>query len=313
MRSFRNISRYVALLAALVSIVTMLFAVTDFIYIAKRWLVLTLSVIFGVLISAFLSFFLRTLNKNPAPLRVAVIGPPGSGKTVYLTVLFHELQVVDRGKIVFQPYGRETIEKVTSNLNLLASQTWLPATTDKTVFPFRANVRFMGGILPTRYTVEIGDYAGEHMEEFDSSSEQWLHRTDYFKYVAQSDVVFMVVDAGRIITSETPDIDHAQNNLIAALQVLIEERGVPVGRPFSVPVALLVLKSDLLATSNKTDDDVIIMLTRLIRICESRCRFFRVFFVSSVGELDEGGKPPRSIKPVNVVPPMLWALSKIDV
>jgi len=268
------------------------------------------SIVLGSLILVYLSFFVGTLKKNPTSLRIGLVGLPGSGKTVFLSVLFNEIQVQQKDRVEFQPYGRETIEEVARNLNILASGQWLPPTESGVVFPFRANVRVTGGLFPKRYTVEIGDYAGEHTKEFDSSSEQWLHRTKYFEYIIDSDVLFLAIDGETLIESSTSETERMQNNLVAALQVLLEKKGVQPGRKTSMPIAVLILKADRLKTK-EVEDFSTAKIDRILTICKNRCLKSEVFFVSSVGSVTEGGSPPKEIHPVNVCEPMIWAMRAV--
>ncbi|MFH1420625.1 MAG: hypothetical protein ABIG30_01525 [Candidatus Aenigmatarchaeota archaeon] len=260
---------------------------------------------------AFPVFFLYTLRKNPKPIRIGLVGLPGSGKTVFLSVLFYEIQSHGGDDISFQPYGRETIEEVTRNINILVSGKWLPRTESDVVFPFRANARIPGGLFPRRYTVEIGDYAGEHIHEFDSTSEQWLHRTKYFAYIADSDILFLAVDGEKLIKGNPLQTEQMLNNLIAAIQVLLDEKGVKFSRKTTMPVAVLILKADCMEQTKDSEIFALKKIKRLLAICENRCYKSQAFFVSSVGSVDDQGNPTQKINPINICDPITWALNSI--
>jgi hypothetical protein len=226
--------------------------------------------------------------------------------------LFDQLQQRKVGTVNFQPYGRETIEVMAGNMNILESGGWPPRTTKDILFPFRATATETSGFMPTRFTVKVGDYAGEHIGELDPTSERWLHRTEYFDYVVASDVIFLAVDVQRKLDPDPGACEEMVNNLTSALQVLIDKRDIPAGRTFRAPVALLVLKSDLLNEGSHTQDAITVKLGKLIRVCETRCRSFSRFFVSAVGNVREDGSPPSPLEPMNVTDPIVWALGRVS-
>lgn len=279
----------------------------------SKWLMAILGVIIGALSSFYLAFFIRTLTKHPATIKAALVGDTGSGKTVFLTIMFRELQLSEEEKIAFQPYGRETIEYVASNLNILASRKWLLPTKEESLFTFRANAKIQAWLFDKRYTIEIGDYAGEHIEEFHSSSERWLHRTEYFDYVVGADIVLFVVDSEKYRHHNDSAVKNMQNQLIAAFQVLIDDKGLPPDRQLEIPVCLLVLKADVLDSVEVDEGCVLDSLEQLIRICRDRCRFFEIFFISAVGSVDNKGKPPEKILPRNITSPMFWSLKRVNI
>lgn len=305
---WNNLFRLMAVLAAAVVLVSGL-RILELSYIPIKLIDYVGAMLLGALIAFFLTVFIRTLTKNPATLRVALLGDKGSGKTVYLTVLFHELELLSTGYISFQPYGAETIEMVHSNLNILASGDWLPPTPTGTVFIFRANAKIGGGLFMKRYTIDFGDYAGEHTGEFDSKDERWLHKTEYFDYVIGADAIFLAIDALRIIKGTRVDIERMQNRLIAAFQVLLTQKRITIERKIKIPICLLVMKSDLL--KGLSQDDFLTRIQTLTKVCRSRCQSFKIFFVSSVGKLGQKGSPPEVLQPNNVTEPMIWTLRNV--
>ncbi|KAB7690238.1 TRAFAC clade GTPase domain-containing protein [Plesiomonas shigelloides] len=257
----------------------------------------------------YASFIFRFLNKNPTPFRAFIIGQPKTGKTVYLSVLFDELQNYFSSKVDFQPSGSETVEKVNSNLNFLRKGAWLPSTEVNTAFYFRARASVGSGFLKQHYTVEIGDYAGEHIDEFDSSSEMWLHKTDYFKYALSSDALMFCVDGDVLRSGDIGKIEDSQSMLIGAYQMLLTETQSKAGESFKKPVALLLLKSDLFDSDREGLELLRDKYNRLITLMERKSKYFEIFTVSSVGETVKG-MPPEQMKPHNVCEPMLWLLAK---
>lgn len=257
----------------------------------------------------YLFFVTRTLAKNPKPLQIALIGPPGAGKTVFLTVLFGELEAFGSSWLVFQPYGLETIERVREGVSRLKTGKWpYPTPVSDNVFFFRANARINGFPFARRYTIEAADFAGELIGQFDSKNTMWLHRSEYFRYAIRSDAVFLAADAGLLLGGGRDRISETESILLAALQVLIDERGVGPEERLPEPVALIVLKADLfgdLALLRKATEAG---FGRLLSVAQVRCKSFAVFFVSSVGDVGEEGQPPAVLQPSNVIEPMLWVL-----
>lgn len=280
-----------------------------------KFLEYVIAALLGVIITTFSSYLVTTLNKNPTPLKVAVLGPPKAGKTVFLTILFDRIQVLKTNRISFQPYGRETIEYVRGNLNTLSTGYWLKPTSQDSVFFFRANATISAGFFKKKYTVEIGDYAGERVEEFDSTSEEWLHRTEFFKYVIGCDAVILAADGARILgaikSEEKSELQKMENSLIAALQVLIDERGVSADQRLKMPVALVILKADLLISQDISFESAMEEIGRLDTLCQKKCRYYEKFFVSAIGQVSQNDIPSTRIEPINVCDPMVWILSHI--
>ena len=52
-------------------------------------------------------------------------------------------------------------------------------------------------------------------------------------------------------------------------------------------------------------------VSRLISVCEKRCRHFRVFFISSLGAKPSSPeKPPENLEPQGVLKPLFWILGQ---
>jgi hypothetical protein len=274
---------------------------------------LLLGGIAGGLFALYAVVVFRLLTRNPATLTLSIVGHPGTGKTVYLTVLFDQIQRDQDTDIQFAPYGRDTIERVLSDLTTLSQGKWLPLTQLGSVFYYRANVSI--GDMPfemlnTRYKLEIADFAGEYFDELVPSSDRWLHRSEFFKYVVQSQGILLVLDTSALLFQDRPSIEWMQNDLVAAVQVLAESKGATDNKRMETPIALMFTKIDVLPPFQEPKE-LLHQVPRLVSVCQQRCSNFGIFYVSSVGQVDDPDRPPKMLNPVGVVEPIKWMLKKV--
>ncbi len=306
---FTLLSMMIATVGAALSVGILLSRSTTFS--SRDVLYTVMTVALTAMVASYLVLIGRFFSRNPISLTISMLGFPGAGKTVYLTTLFDQLQRREEAgvRVRFTPYGRETIEAVTTNLNLLSSGTWLLPTPPGSVFPYRANATIGVGLFQRKFKIEIADWAGEKMAELNPSEPAWLHKTDYFKFVIQSDAVILALDAGSVWKSDRATREKIQNAYVAAFQVLAEEKGATERQQLRAPVALVFLKVDL-CPPDKPVDELNHLVDRLISVCEARCQHFKVFYVSAVGGVQEDGRPPEEISPKGVVEPLIWILAR---
>ena len=262
----------------------------------------------------------RISTAHPRSLSIALIGPSRSGKTVYLTMLYDQLRGREERGLTFTAYGTSTIEEVARNLGLIRSGQFPPPTPIDAHFRWEAVASFGSSLVSRRYRISIMDYAGHHLDLIRPWEGEWLHRSRFFEYVLSSDAVLIMVDVERLLYHDklyTEDpIPALEQILIAAVQTLIEKRhpGGDPTRPSDIPVALLISKSDLLG-SLVDERKALARLPGLISVCEQRCKYFKCFFVSSLGTPPKKGKngnaiPPSHLAPEGIVEPILWILGK---
>ena len=279
------------------------------------YMVVALSLLTTVLV---MQTYFRTLSAHPRALSIALVGPTGAGKTVYLTVLYSQLEAKNIKGLSFAPYGSQTVERVGKHLTMMRTGQFPPATSREEHVRYEAVASYGSGFRARRYRIQILDYAGEHLNQFDASSDQWVHRSEFFEYVVKSDALLMMIDCERVLRlgiwqSEDP-IPHLENQLVAMLHTFIEKRTDDPTDPFGVPVGLILSKSDLL--SERDEKHALSQLSRLVSVCERRCRYFKVFFVSSIGEPPEWDNrkdtlvPPAVLHPAGVTEPLLWILGR---
>lgn len=262
--------------------------------------------------------YTRTVSSHPRSLSIALIGPPHAGKTVYLTMLYKELEAKAVRGLSFAPYGTRTIEQVAFDLTQIRSGKFPPPTIAGSHFIYEAIATYNSSIFSRKYRIQIGDYAGEYLDVFTIGSDLWLHRSEFFSYVLGADAIMIMIDAERLILSgnaaEGNDLARIENAIVAALHTLIEKRSEDPTKQSEMPVVLIISKSDLLNTPINLDE-VLEPIERLVAVCQQRFKYFRYFFVSSIGSIpkaDEEGiiKPPLDISPKGVVDPLVWILGK---
>jgi len=259
------------------------------------------------------------LVNQPRSFIIAVIGFRGTGKTVFLTALFDRLLRKEIPGFDFAPYGAETLERVTENLNTLALGRWLPSTTNEDVFYFRAQAVFKRGLVPKRLKLEIGDYPGESSEQLASDVGKRLHKSDYFKDVVQSDAVFLTIGCDELRDSSRQSLKIIENELMAALNYLKESKGVLVGRRMRTPLAIILTKADVLGDIERKYEAVAAeamnlfaqRMPGLLAHAQKIASSFSCFVVSAVGHLGPDGKPPEILKGVGVEKPLLWVLKRL--
>lgn len=249
--------------------------------------------------------FVKILKGHPISFTVAILGFPASGKSVYVTTLFDLLQQGKSKVLRASPYGADTIEEVSRNLNILGKGEWLPRTPSGNPFFFRA-IASMAGM--SRVRLEIADFAGENFEGLLPESDRWLHRGEYFKYVVDANAIFLALDGERLMFDHDDGrVEEIINSFVASIQVVADSRGAVGSVKLDIPVALLVMKADLMEK-----EDIALArdhLSRLEAICRARCNNFEVFFVSSTGSLVDGRPSARRL-PSQVIEPLEWALNR---
>jgi len=301
--------RYLGVAAALITLgVTVVFSlsISEPFSLTDSTQILTVGLGLAVVLYAFMLG--RVLNRNPPTLGVALLGRPGVGKTVFLTVLFDELQSGEADGWRFSPYGSETIERVASDVAALRNGEWLAKTAMvDSFFFYRANLVRRGGFLLRRFKVEIADPAGEYFDALEGN-EAWLHKSSFFKQAIRSDIVFFAVDLPALASAGGDPALEA--SLTAALQLLVEEKTSSPGRVLPDPVALLFLKADASPTDEPPDVLADRYLGCFVRVAEQNCQSFKAFALSSTGPLTESGNPRPDFEPRKVVAPLLWAVSR---
>lgn len=303
-RSQFELAAMTSMIAVMVSMISILF---QSFFSSSDGYTIFLTAFASSAMALYVSFVVRALNKNPTPLRAFVIGQPRAGKTVFLSILFDELQRLSVSGIAFQQYGSETVEKINSNLHILNTGNWIPRTELNVAFFYRARATVGSSFFKNTYTIEVGDYAGEHIREFDTSSNMWLHKSEYFKYALSSDALLFCIDGEILSNHDKIKIEESQAMLIAAFQMLLSEKTTNAHDKIKIPVCIVVLKSDLFINDDEIDQFMKKYYFRLTDLISKKSDTYQEFYISAVGNT-QGGRPPSKISPMRVVDPMVWIL-----
>ena len=204
-------------------------------------------------------FFARS-SMLPKSYNVAILGFPESGKTTLLVSLFDETFLGRISLFKLSPRGSETIERVNQSLSLLKKGESVGPTKDQDRFSFRADITYNKFIFPTKLKVEFGDFPGESSKEYVKNYGLWLHTTEYFKWVIESDAIILIVDLGKYLRSSEHKVKYITEitgALRAAWQQYLDINKSRRKRVISHPLRLVFAKADLLALGKRAPDWIV--------------------------------------------------------
>ena len=137
-------------------------------------------------------------------IHVAIVGFSRSGKTTLITSLFGE-GFRKNLPINLEPRGSKTIDKINLSLEMLNKGKALGPTQDQDMFSFRADATTGSYFARSTYRVEFGDFPGAYTEktseEKDNNKIKWLHNSEFFRWIADSDAIIFVVDLGKYLSN----------------------------------------------------------------------------------------------------------------
>lgn len=195
----------------------------------------------------------RALATRTIPVRVAVGGAEGVGKTVYSNVVTSRLSEGESEMLRFTPETKTALH-VYQVVNDLRRERW-PGKTD------RANMdRFRGTLEPVRQSrysrviqgrveidLEIGDSAGELWSAVGSARPDrppWLIESGFFQYVGESSALLYFIPADAVLSDPGRVADHVDDLLSTVVALRnIEARSVA---ELAKPVGVVISKADLL-------------------------------------------------------------------
>ena len=267
----------------------------------------------GAVATLIVAFFAARIMRQRLPVayRVAVLGFPRSGKTTLITAMFGEMFARRLVGYNVHPRGESTIERVNADLENLELGRSLGPTTDQDLFGYRADLIVRGGIFPRIFKVEIGDFPGEDTVKFAEDFGDWFHQMPYFKWAMEADAFILVVDVAAIRggDSAAPNVARISRAIRAAWQKLQEHHLEGARRLGFKPVALVVMKADLLETGTAVkgegrsreqiqvergalmfeENRIVELFGDLLAYLRSQARVFRVIFASAF-VLDKSGR-----------------------
>jgi len=253
--SAENRIRFVTILAVILTVYAVSVTISQFLFgsslLGSTLVEGSLAVLFFVAVMAFL------MDRSPRSYRVALVGFPQSGKTTLLISLFGEAFARRIYGVKMTPRGSSTIERVNAGLARLQTGRAVGPTMDQDLFAFRADISFPRLLFPFTYKTEFGDFAGHDSERYSSEKEPWLHTTEFFKWVADSDAMIFVVDLGYYVAREEARkfyIARMSSALRAAWQHFLDVNSDRINEVKRHPLVLAFTKVDLLAISKNQSD-----------------------------------------------------------
>lgn len=226
----------------------------------ESWLVAVLAGVAIVLTLFFSLFTFQVLIERFAVARshiVAVVGFPKSGKTTLIVSLFGETFAGKTGLIRMMPKGTQTIERINASLEMLKKGKALGPTKDQDRFAFRALLT-VGGVFRRTYKVEFGDFPGDDSEAYAERYGPWLHNTEFFKWVAESDAIVFVIDLGRYLAGNQERIAYIarmSSAIRAAWQYFLDVNDQRTRQARRHPVVLAFNKADLFGVIESRDSN----------------------------------------------------------
>lgn len=209
-----------------------------------------LSMLFGV----YAFFIFSKMKKNTKKAHdIAVIGFPQSGKTTFITTLFHQMQYNNVFNIKIDIRGT-TIDRVNEDIRKIEIGQRLGATTDQDRFAYRFDMP-KSNLFKETIKVEIGDFRGENTESFYRDFGQWLHKTPFFKWVMQADAFIFVVDVANVLLDKQYKAQMI-TSITAAWQHITDYHIESKKRVDKNSVSIIFTKSDLLYI-DKSDAEII--------------------------------------------------------
>lgn len=253
---------------------------------------------FALALIASIHAILKSFDKAKT-LRIFLIGQPNSGKSVYLTTLFKELQekTYSSGAARFWITDRETKERIENQLTRL-KRWWLPPTQKNNAIHYK----IMHYTQIEKVEIDFVDYSGAHIKEYDAPPDAYLQKNDYYNYAIWSDALILCIDGAILLSEDEHLIEESQSTLIEAHRRIIRGTNVRAPEKKNKTVALLVLKSDLFRSEDELLDLVKVKYRRLIsHLNQSSIHY--LYTITSVGYVVEG-MPPSNLFPRNVTRPI---------
>jgi hypothetical protein len=204
------------------------------------------AVIVALLFAGIFWFIYQATPLLPKSYHVAVVGYPLAGKSTMIASFYDE-GFARRLNATLRPRGASTIDTVDSMLRKVKSGHAIGPTSDQERFGFRADITWHKYGIPRVYEVEFGDFPGRDSEAYASVKEPWLHKTEFFKWVVDSDAMVMTIDSGHYLLDGNEYVVLISGALRSFWQHFLDANRDRESQTRRHPLALVITKIDLFA------------------------------------------------------------------
>lgn len=218
-----------------------------------------------LLLAAFYLISRRLYSVTTVNTTIAIAGPSGAGKTVYINVLCSQLLDGASSALSFVP-ETQTIQHIYQAVGNLRRGRWPKQTTRDHIDRYRGTIGF-NRLPPIRvifngrleFQVEFGDAAGENWKELAEEADSRVRlpgrenrsylpliESTFFTYVGESDCLLYFFDAADFIHS-SQRVAESVDDLLSTLQLLRAVDGGGPNVPLQRPLGIVISKVDLLS------------------------------------------------------------------
>lgn len=221
------------------------------------WIAAVTAILSSIVAIALLSILFATVLRpyfQAQSYYVAILGFPKSGKTTIITSLFGQAFAGNITPLKMSPRGTQTIEHINSNLERLLKGQALGPTRSQDRFAFRADLTIKRFPLPRNYKIEFGDFPGSNTETYIKKYGRWLHTTEFFQWVAESDAMIFVIDLAQYLTNHrqrTNYVAQMTTAMRAAWQHYLDVNSHRQNKVIKHPLVLAFTKADLFGVIKK--------------------------------------------------------------
>lgn len=265
---------------------------------------------YALMYMILLSFFgivlfiavLYNVTRKPEELKVLILGPPHTGKTVFLNVMMKKLlEFLDEG-LAFTFDDRHTLTMVEKNVNYLSSGQWLPST-NGTAVAYRLKAKVGTKMFHDFLKLCVVDVPFKPtVVPSEEGAPPTINYGDLKKTLKNYQAVVVIIDSQVVFGNGKMSIDELQDLYIPLIKEL-PRQGEDSQTP--VPVAIVFTKTDMV--------EMLInpigmrnLIPALLQTCKKECKNYRMFYTSSVGGVDEMNNPSSIFTPKNIIDPLPW-------
>lgn len=247
--------------------------------------------------------------------KLIFVGPPRSGKTVFFsTMISHLIQRSNEEKPQLRCYPRDTKSNqfVQSVMRTLKAQSWpIEGGAAEANGALSFDLAHLGRFYNTNYILSCFDYAGESFQAAFGAADRTESDIDHEqverlrKEVEEADIVFVVVDAVRLLERCCPEIEDSLFGLAKTLREKSKKTGFVLtqrdefeGREFEAQEKLKEYYASTYSQLRKINT-----------------AFFWIASVRAVTDSDGNRVPPKNYNTtmsIDLLKPIQWALGLPD-